>query len=46
MVRAGLVNHPAQRLDSGYREIQKPPKRYAVIDRQQLIEYWEFAEEP
>jgi len=38
MVRAGVVEHPAQWLASGYREIQKPPKRYAVIDRQMLIE--------
>ena len=29
MVRAGAVKHSAQ---SGNREIQKPPKRYAVID--------------
>ena len=32
MVRAGVVNHPAQWTHSGYREIQEPPERYAVID--------------
>jgi putative transposase len=37
MVRAGVVNHPAQWAHSGYREIQEPPERYAVIDLQGLI---------
>ena len=32
MVRAGVVNHPADWTHSGYREIQQPPKRYTVID--------------
>ena len=32
MVRAGAVSHPLKWLRSGYREIQEPPKRYAVID--------------
>jgi REP-associated tyrosine transposase len=32
MVRAGVVSHPVEWADSGYREIQEPPKRYAVID--------------
>jgi len=32
MVRAGVVNHPAQWKISGYREIQSPPKRYRIID--------------
>jgi putative transposase len=32
MVRAGVVNHPADWTHSGYREIQHPPKRYTVID--------------
>jgi len=32
MVRAGVVSHPGEWAHSGYREIQEPPKRYAVID--------------
>ncbi len=32
MVRAGVVNHPAEWAHSGYREIEDPPERYAVID--------------
>ena len=37
MVRAGLVDHPAKWEDSGYHEIQQPPKRYAVIDLAGLV---------
>ena len=36
MVRAGVVNHPVKWAHSGYREIQEPPKRYAVIDLEGL----------
>lgn len=32
MVRAGVVKHPADWLHSGYREIQAPPERYAIVD--------------
>ncbi|MEJ8566932.1 transposase [Elongatibacter sediminis] len=32
MVRAGVVQRPEQWRDSGYREIQTPPKRYRIID--------------
>jgi putative transposase len=32
MVRAGVVAHPREWDASGYREIQAPPARYAVID--------------
>lgn len=32
MVRAGVVKHPAEWAHSGFREIQDPPERYAVID--------------
>jgi len=39
-----VVEHAAQWLASGYREIQKPPKRYAVIDRQTLIESCGFTD--
>jgi putative transposase len=31
MVRAGVVGHPAAWADGGYREIQDPPQRYALI---------------
>jgi hypothetical protein len=37
MVRAGVVEHPVNWLNSGYREIQQPPKRYAVIDLYGLL---------
>jgi putative transposase len=33
MVRAGVVNHPAEWKVSGFREIQSPPDRYRIIDR-------------
>ena len=33
MVRAGIVNHPSLWEFSGYHEIQKPKKRYALINR-------------
>ncbi len=36
MVRAGVVNHPSEYRTSGFNEIQKPPKRYVVIDRKVL----------
>ena len=36
MVRAGVVNHPSKWAHSGYVEIQKPPKRYAVVDFREL----------
>ena len=32
MVRAGVVRHPGDWIHSGYREIQRPPGRYRVID--------------
>ncbi|MFT6915340.1 MAG: putative transposase [Motiliproteus sp.] len=32
MVRAGVVQHPAEWAHGGYREIQQPPKRYRIID--------------
>ena len=32
MVRAGAVSHPSAWPDSGYQEIQHPPKRYGIID--------------
>jgi REP element-mobilizing transposase RayT len=44
MVRAGVVNHPGEWNESGFSEIQKPPKRYAIIDLQSLIELSGFAD--
>lgn len=37
MVRAGVVAHPDEWADSGYREIQYPPERYRIIDLQALM---------
>ena len=36
MVRAGVVTHPSDWTQSGYREIQNPPKRYGIIDLREL----------
>ncbi len=36
MVRAGAVSHPREWDVSGYREIQLPPERYALVDRPTL----------
>jgi len=36
MVRAGVVSHPDKWKESGFAEIQKPPKRYAIIDLRSL----------
>lgn len=36
MVRAGVVAHPGQWASSGYHEIQRPPRRYAIINRELL----------
>jgi putative transposase len=36
MVRAGVVNHPAQWRVCGFNEIQNPPQRYRIIDRPKL----------
>jgi putative transposase len=44
MVRAGAVNHPGQWNESGFCEIQKPPKRYAIIDLRALTELCGFGE--
>jgi putative transposase len=44
MVRAGAVNHPGQWNESGFCEIQEPPKRYAIIDLRVLSELCGFAE--
>jgi putative transposase len=44
MVRAGAVNHPGQWSESGFCEIQEPPKRYAIIDLRALIELCGFGD--
>ena len=44
MVRAGVVKHPAEWAHSGYREIQEPPERYAIIDLRGLSALCGFAE--
>lgn len=36
MVHAGVVQHPSEWESSGYREIQSPPQRYAIIDLAEL----------
>ena len=38
MVRAGKVSHPKDWKQSGYNEIQNPPKRYQIINRKRLCE--------
>ncbi len=38
MVRAGVVSHPHEWNESGYREIQQPRQRYALIDHQCLMD--------
>ena len=38
MVRAGVVQHPAEWPFSGYNEIQTPGKRYNLINRQKLLD--------
>ena len=38
MVRAGVVKHPSEWPHCGYREIQRAPDRYRLIDRKALME--------
>jgi hypothetical protein len=42
MVRAGVVEHPSEWPHGGYNEIQAPPQRYAIIDREALKELLAF----
>ncbi len=37
MVRNGVVQHPSAWQHGGYSEIQNPPQRYALINREKLI---------
>jgi putative transposase len=39
IVRARVVAHPRDWGQSGYREIQNPPKRYGIIDLRELIKF-------
>jgi len=43
MVRAGVVRHPQAWPHGGYREIQEPPQRYALIEREELSKLCGFA---
>jgi putative transposase len=43
MVRAGVVDHPIKWVNSGYHEIQQPPKRYRVIDLPGLFGFCGFS---
>lgn len=43
MVRAGVVHHPAAWAHGGYREIQSPPERYALIELEELAASCGFA---
>jgi putative transposase len=38
LVRAGVVEHPSQWPHSGYGELQSPPDRYRLIERNALME--------
>ncbi len=42
MVRNGVVQHPSAWQHGGYNEIQNPPLRYALINREKLIECCEL----
>lgn len=42
MVRAGVVKHPSDWKQSGYNGVQKPQKRYRIIDYQALMELTQF----
>ena len=38
MVRAGRVKHPSEWKQSGFNEIQQPPKRFQIINRVRFCE--------
>ena len=38
MVRAGVVQKPSEWPQSGFNEIQLPPERYQLIDREKLCQ--------
>ncbi len=45
MVRAGVVSHPSEYRSGGYNEIQSPPKRYGIINRKMLLDYFSMQDE-
>ncbi len=45
MVRAGVVKHPSEYTMSGFNEIQRPPKRYRVIDQSALRELFSMGDD-
>lgn len=45
MVRAGVVQHPSEYKINGYNEIQNPPGRYSIIDRETLLDLLVFHDE-
>ena len=45
MVRAGVASHPSEYKHSGFNEIQNPPKRYGIINRQMLLKYFSLPNE-
>lgn len=46
MVRAGVVRHPREWPHGGYRELQSPPERYALIDVAELVGLCGFSNVP
>ncbi len=42
MVRAGVVNHPSEWKLSGFNEIQRPRRRYSIIDYKSLTDLLNF----
>ena len=42
MVRAGVVRHPSEWKFSGFNEIQKPRRRYSIIDYKSLSDLLNF----
>lgn len=45
MVRAGVVSHPSEYRNSGYNEIQNPQKRYSIINKMILMDYFSVQNE-
>ena len=45
MVRAGVVRHPSEYRMCGFNEIQKPPKRYTVIDGKALLDFFAISDQ-
>jgi len=45
MVRAGVISHPDEYRNCGYNEIQNPPRRYGIINRGMLLEYFSMRDD-